>query len=119
MKRTYFLQLWVPRIFGIGVGLFLGLFALDAFETGKPMGRALVEFGIHLVPSAVILATVALAWRREWIGGVAFLALAAAYALSARSRLDWVLAISGPLLAGGALFLWSWSRRRRQQFSAG
>jgi hypothetical protein len=111
MTRRYLLR-WSPRILGIAVGLYLGLFALDAFQSGKPVARALTDFAIHLVPSAVVLAIVALSWRREWIGGIAFVLLAAAYALAVRLRLDWVLAISGPLLTVGLLFLWSWRTHR-------
>jgi heme O synthase-like polyprenyltransferase len=80
---------------------------LDAFEPGKPPARALVDFAIHLVPAGVVLAIVALSWRRAWIGGVAFVLLAAAYAVSVR-RFDWILVIAGPLLTVGVLFLWSW-----------
>jgi hypothetical protein len=108
MTRNYLLSLWSSRILGIAASLFLGLFAFDALEPGRPLARAWMDFAVHLIPAAVVLAIVALAWRRPWIGGVAFVLLAAAYAVTVRFRLDWTLAISGPLLAAGLLFLWSW-----------
>ena len=37
MTRKDLLLLWSPRILGIGMSLFLSLFALDAFEGGKPL----------------------------------------------------------------------------------
>ena len=55
--------LWIPRVLGILAGLFLKLFALDAFGEGKPLAQALPDFIIHLVPGAVLLAVMALAWR--------------------------------------------------------
>jgi len=33
--------------------------------------------------------------------------------MTIRFRLDWMLAISGPLLAVGVLYLWSWRDRPR------
>ena len=111
MTRKRLLLLWSSRILGIAASFFLGLFALDAFEPGKPLAGTLLDFAIHLVPAAVVLAIVALSWRRAWIGGVAFVLLAVAYAVAVRFRLDWILAISGPLLAVGVLFLWSWRNR--------
>ena len=98
------------------VGLFLGLFALDAFSEGKPLVQALADFIIHLAPAAVLFVVVALAWRREWIGGIAFVGLAIAYAASNMGRPDWILTISGPLAIVGALFFWSW--RHHAQFHA-
>ena len=112
MTRKDLLLLWSPRILGITVSLFLSLFALDAFEQGKPVAAMLTDFAMHLVPAAVILAIVALSWRRPWIGGVAFVLLGAAYGSSVSFRLDWTLPISGPLLTAGALFLWSWRRHQ-------
>jgi hypothetical protein len=112
MTLTHLVLLWCPRILGLAVAVFLGLFALDAFEPGKPVARALADFAIHLTFPAVVLGIVALSWRRAWIGGVAFIALAAAYALLVRSRPDWILVISGPLLTVGMLFLWSWRANR-------
>lgn len=99
---------------GIAVSLFLALFALDAFTPGKPPGRALTNLTIHLVPAGTVLGIVALSWRRAWIGGAAFILLAGAYALTVRFRPDWVLAISGPLLMVGVLFLWSWRSDQRR-----
>jgi hypothetical protein len=105
--------LWSPRILGILVSVFIGMFALDAFGPGKPILQVLPDFFIHLIPALTVLGLVALSWRREWIGGLACIALAVMYALSVGSRhTDWVLLISGPLLVVGALFLWSWQHRR-------
>ena len=112
MTRKDLLLLWSPRILGIAVSLFLSLFALDAFERGKQLAVVLTDFAIHLVPAAVVLAIVALSWRRPWIGGVAFVLLGAAYGPTVNFRLDWTLPISGPLLTAGVLFLWSWRRQR-------
>jgi hypothetical protein len=102
------LLLWAPRVLGVALCLFLGLFALDAFQAGEPLWRNVAGFLIHLIPSFLVLALTVVSWRREWIGGFAFLALAAVYAVMVRFRLDWVLVISGPLLIVGLLFLWSW-----------
>jgi hypothetical protein len=95
------------------VSLFIGLFALDAFSLGKPFIEALSDFVIHLIPSFVLLALVGASWRWAWIGGVAFIGLAALYAMTmARGHLDWMIVISGPLTVVGALFLWSWGHRK-------
>ena len=104
------LLFWSPRILGIALSLFLSLFALDAFAPGKPLARASADLAIHLAPAAVVLTIVVLSWHRPWLGGVAFVLLAFAYAATVRFRLDWVVAISGPLLMVGVLFLASWIR---------
>ncbi len=104
--------LWAPRVLGVLVCIFLSLFALDAFKDGKPVVQAVLDFVIHLAPAALVLAIVAAAWRREWIGGIGFVGLAVAYATIAASRLDWILVISGPLFSVGLLFLWSWRHHR-------
>jgi len=103
------LLLWSPRILGILVSLFIGMFALDAFSEGKPFFQAIADFGIHLIPAFVLLTLVAASFRWEWIGAVAFIGLAIVYAMKmSQGRLDWMLLISGPLAIVGVLFLWSW-----------
>ena len=103
-------SLWIPRIAGLGVAMFLSLFALDAFGA-KPFLEALPEFLIHLTPALVVMAGVALAWRYPLAGAGAFGALAVGYAMVANGRVDWVAAISGPLAMVAALFLVSGLRR--------
>jgi hypothetical protein len=104
---------WSPRILGVFVSLFLGAFALDAFSGGKPFAEALTDFLIHLIPSLVVLALVAGSWYRPWLGGLGFVGLGIAYVTVAGNRVDWIIAISGPLLVVGILFLWSWWHERR------
>jgi hypothetical protein len=106
-------MLWSARLLGVGIGLFLAMFALDAWEAGAPISQKLTGLLVHLLPSALVLSIVVLSWNRPWIGGIAFVLLAAAYAATVGFRLDWMLAISGPLLIAGGLFLWSWRADRR------
>ena len=101
--------LWLPRLVGIGLCLFLAAFALDAFSDPASPGTVLLNFAIHLLPAFILATAVAVAWRRPWLGAVAFLSLAVAYALMAH-RLDWILVISVPLCVVGLLFLGSWWR---------
>ena len=100
------LALLVPRVLGIAVALFVGMFALDAVGEGLP---ALI---VHLLPAVLLLLVVALAWRRRWLGGVAFVGLGVAYAAIAWPRGTWMLTISAPLLIVGGLYFWSWRRSR-------
>jgi hypothetical protein len=95
--------IWVPRLMGVALTLFLALFALDAFD-GRPLTQALPDVLIHLAPAAVSALVVAAAWRYPWVGAVAFAALAIGYVAMVPHRLDWILVISGPLAVTAALF---------------
>ena len=98
---------------GIAVCLFLSVFALDAIGTGQPWLTQLGNVAMHLVPVFVLGTIVALSWRREWLGAVVFTGLALWYAWMARGHVSWIGAVSGPLLAVGLVFFWSWRHRRR------
>lgn len=103
------LLLWAPRLLGLAVCLFFGLFALDAFDGRQNLARSLADFAIHLLPVLLLVTIVLLSWRRPWIGGVVFIGVAVLYATAlARGRLDWIAVIAGPLFLVGLLFLWSW-----------
>jgi hypothetical protein len=99
--------MWIARTCAIGVSLYLAIFALDAWDPAKALAGRLMDVALHLVPSGLVLAIAIAAWRRPWIGGAAFVALAIGYATFAGFRPSWVLAISGPLLTVGLLYLWS------------
>jgi len=98
---------WTPRLLGIGLTVFLAMFALDAFNDGFSL-RAIGGFAMHLRPAAIVLGVIALAWRWPWIGGIVFFALAVTYAVWTRGYLSWMVVISGPMLIEGILFLMSW-----------
>jgi hypothetical protein len=112
MKHSTLL-LWTPRILAILVTLYLAMFALDAFAFNRPL-RALVEdIAWHFTPAGIVLVLLAISWRWPWIGGIAFVLMAVAYATMVDFRFDWVLGISGPLFVVGMLFLWSWWAQQR------
>jgi hypothetical protein len=104
---------WTPRILGVLFAVFISLFALDALEGPYGPGPRLVALAVHLVPTALVVAALVVAWRQEGIGALLFLGLGAYYvAISwGHSRWDAYLAVAGPLLVTGLLFLLGWLRR--------
>lgn len=105
---------WVPRILGIFFAVFLGIFALDVFEPGTPLQQAIVGFLIHLAPSFLVLLSLALAWRRGWLGSACFVGLGILYLAMSWGRfpISVYLLISGPLFLIGLLFLADWMYTR-------
>lgn len=110
---------WAPRILGILFAAFVTLFALDVFEEGLGFRETAGAFAVHLIPTGIVLAILALAWKWEWTGALLFTGLGIAYVAMFWGRFHWsaYLAISGPLLLTGALFLAGWRHRtsRRRQ----
>jgi len=111
--RTRQIVYWSPRVLCILFALFLSLFALDVFEKGWSP-EALLGLLIHLIPVYLIIAVLAIAWRREWVGAILFIALALFYVIQTRGREVWLayLLISGPCVVTGLLFLLNWAYRR-------
>jgi hypothetical protein len=106
---------WTPRVLGISFAAFTGIFAVDVFQEGGPAWKVALALLIHLLPTFLVLLVLALSWRREWVGGVAFIALGVLYLLWARNRpsIGWpaFLSIAGPLFLVGVLFLLNWRHR--------
>ncbi len=51
------LLLWSPRVLGILMALFVGVFALDA------VGEGLAALLLHFAPTLLLLLVVAVSWR--------------------------------------------------------
>jgi len=102
---------WTPRVLCIGFAIFLSMFALDVFNEGYNFWQTILALLIHLMPTAVLLAVLAVAWRWEWVGAVLFTAAGITYSLMARGHPDWILTIAGPLFVIAALFLFNWLKR--------
>jgi hypothetical protein len=105
--------IWAPRILSMLLAVFLSVFALDVFTERKSIPDLLVDLSLHLVPTFLILALLAVAWRRERVGAIAFGGLAIAYVVGTLARLHWTayVAISGPMLLISILFYVSWRLR--------
>jgi len=99
---------WIPRILAIALALFLALFALDVFGEFDTIGETLIALFMHLVPTFVVLAAAAVAWRWNLAGGVLFILLGAMSMVffDTYEELLSFLLISTPAFVIGALFLW-------------
>jgi hypothetical protein len=108
LKRLLF---WTPRVICILFALFLSLFALDVFGEGLGFLRTIQALLIHLIPTYIVLAVLAVSWRWEWIGGVLFIFLGMLYIETWRGHWSAYLVISGPLFLLGGLFFLNWFYR--------
>jgi hypothetical protein len=72
---------WAPRVAAMMIIFFVGLFSLDVFGTGAPLLDVLVGFLMHNIPAIVMIVLLIFAWKRPVVGFVAFLIIAAAFAL--------------------------------------
>ncbi|MFC1922054.1 hypothetical protein ACFLY4_02095 [Chloroflexota bacterium] len=106
---------WSPRILGILVALLVSIFALDIFGEGYNFWETIVALVMHLIPTVVILIILAVAWRRERIGGFLFIILGVLYIALFWDPSRWpaYLLISGPLFLIGVLFILDGCYRER------
>lgn len=100
--------IWAPRVVGILAAAFLGVFALDVFSEGRSIATLVPALLLHLVPSLILIAVVAVAWHRPLAGAIVFFSLAAIYGASTRSHPSWILVIGGPLALTALLYVASW-----------
>ena len=105
---------WTPRILGILFVLFLSIFALDVFDEGQGFWKTLLALLMHLIPSIVLAIVVALAWRWEWIGFLAFAGWSIFYIATVQNfPISVYLIIAGIPFLIGTLFLVDWIYRKQ------
>jgi hypothetical protein len=93
------LLFWTPRVLCLLFAVFLSLFALDVFNEGYGFWKTILALLVHLIPTWIVLAVLAISWRWEWAGALLFACLGTWYLLSTWGRMHWSahLVISGPL----------------------
>lgn len=106
---------WTPRILAILFASFVSLFALDVFMEGYDFWETSLALMMHLIPTGLILLSLAIAWRWERVGGILFVALGVLYIVRSGYL---VIVIYGPLFLVGVLFLAHWYYKSRQRASA-
>ncbi len=109
-KRVLF---WTPRVLCILLAMFLSVFALDVFSEVNGIWQTIGALLLHLVPVYLVVIVLVIAWRREWVGAILFIALGLFFLVSYLGRMHWsaYLAIPGPLVLIGVLFLFNWIYR--------
>ena len=110
--------LWAPRIVGLGLALFLSLFALDAFSDPRGVLATIIALLMGLIPALITLTAVLIGWKHQGVAAIIFLVGAIFYAINALEHPDWVLIITGPLVLEAILFYLSWRQTRDRQETA-
>jgi len=66
------LLFWTPRVLCLLFAVFLSLFALDVFNEGYGFWKTILALLVHLIPTWIVLAVLAISWRWEWAGAMLF-----------------------------------------------
>jgi len=109
---------WAPRIMSIAFLLFLAMFSLDIFDGNYGFWGTVLGLFMHNIPVFVLAIVLAIAWKQEIVGAVAFIAAGLFYiALLTLSEFEWykiawAVQISGPAFFVGILFLIGWKRKK-------
>ena len=69
VKRFLF---WLPRVLSALFAAFISLFALDVFGAGYGFWETIWALFVHLIPTWLILAALAISWRWECWAGFCF-----------------------------------------------
>ncbi|MBC3796329.1 DUF7670 domain-containing protein [Acetobacterium tundrae] len=111
---------WTPRILSILFVIFIGLFSLDVITPELSIGEIIQGLLIHNVPTFALIIILAIAWKFEIIGGIAFIVAGIAYIIMALQggipwyiAISWSLTIAGPAILIGILFLLNWHLKRK------
>ena len=109
MPGIYRILTWAPRIIAILFIGFISLFALDSFSGDVPVGKQILGFFIHLIPSFVLVACLIVAWKNRIFGGLLFLVVGMVFTIyfgTYKNPTNFLL-ISAPVLLVGVLFILS------------
>jgi hypothetical protein len=102
------------------------MFALDAFDGTHTLWEQLGHFFMHLIPSVVLLIVFFVATKWELLGGILFILVGVASSLpvfvlnyrmngSIAMSLGIIMAITGPFVVVGILFVMSSKLKKKYQ----
>lgn len=114
---------WTPRILAILLILFLFLFSLDVVGTKLGFWGTFLNLLMNNIPSLILLIVLIISWKREIVGGIAFILAGIAYIIWAAIRIStnnlpklnillWSLIIAGPAFLIGIFFLINWFKKK-------
>jgi hypothetical protein len=113
---------WTPRILSMLFIAFMVLMSFDVFGTGIGFWGTIAAFLIHNIPAFIMIAVLIISWKKEIVGGIAFILFGLAYiallAIQAIRNgfewymLAWSIQIAGVAFLVGILFLINWKKRK-------
>lgn len=102
----------------------MALMSLDVFDENLGFWGTILGLFMHNIPALVLLGILIIAWKREIVGGVGFIAAGLLYSgLVIKEMvstgfewyyLTWMIQISGIAFFIGALFLVGWSKKKNR-----
>lgn len=112
ISRNQVIQ-WAPRVAGLGLAIFLSLFATTALTENRGLAGTIVAFAMGLLPALVVAAVVLIGWAHDGAAAILFSLLTIFYAVSTLEHPVWIAIVAAPLAVTGGLFLLSWITRTR------
>lgn len=111
MKKILY---WLPRILSIIFILFIGLFALDAFDGKESLSEIIIGLLMHLIPNFILIAFLIIAWKKEKAGGIIFIILSIVFTIYFHTYKNILIfsTISFPVFLIGILFLINGLKRK-------
>jgi hypothetical protein len=102
--------LLVARTLGVLYGVSLLIFAADVFNHEQNIAQTFYDLLLHLLPTAVVLFIVVVAYNRPLIGAIVFLVLGVMYIITSWASMHWTahVLIAGPLILLSALYITYW-----------
>ena len=90
------------------------IFAADVFNHEQNIAQTFYDLLLHLLPTAVILLIVFVAYNRPLIGAIIYLVLGLMYIITGWARMHWSahVLIAGPLLLLSALYITAWKSNK-------
>ena len=109
---------WAPRALSILFIAFVSLFALDVFDEGRGFWQTIAALTMHLIPTFVLLATLVVAWRWEWLGTAIFSVWGIFFLVIVRGPWWTKTLFAVPCFLTAGLFLFNWRKKQRPQKAA-
>ena len=112
---------WTPRVLSVLFAAFLGIFAADVFDETQGFWSTALALFLHLIPSGLILLMLVIAWRREWLGVILYLAFGLMFCVAFWGTADWLgyAALSAPPTVIALLFFAHWWLSGRSRLERG
>ena len=106
--------LLVATTLGVLYGVALLIFAADVFNHEQNIAQTFYDLLLHLIPTAVVLFIVVVAFNRPLIGIIIFLVLGLMYIITGWTSMHWTahVLIAGPLLLLSALYITAWKSNK-------